>query len=242
MYFTLKFSNILATLKDGKNSDILSNKQFGIKDIKLIIFYDGVSFSTSTSSNSHNAVLCSIANLPLSLRNSHKNIITCYLTKPDLNINHFMFKHSTDLMQILNEGINLENIGLVNISFVGFTGDTPATAEFCMHKGFNGFYGCLKCLCQGTRYENRVFIYPYCPQAQVRTNELYEENAQEAYNTGLTINGIKGKCWLSYFLDLPNGIIIDYMHLILEGTLKKTLSMWFNSIYHKSGFYLGIYF
>ena len=213
---------------------------FDINDIKLILFYDGVSFSKSTSSNAYNAVLLSIANLPLKMRNSHKNIVTCYFVKPYLDINNFLFKHSHELMNLFNEGINLGEIGHLNISLVGFTGDTPATSEFCMHKGFNGFYGCLKCLIIGFKFENKVFIYPFNSKAQVRTEESYRLDSQKSNETSPPVNGINGKCWLGYFLDLPTGIITDYIHLVLEGTLKKTIGMWFNSIHHKSGFYLGM--
>ena len=130
-------------MKNGHYSDLLSNKIFDTNNIKLILFFDGVSYSKSNNSNSHNAILFSIAQLPFALRNSHSNRTTCYLVKPDIEINDFMYVHGQELMSILDEGLDIEEIGHLNFSLVGFTADTPALHKFCKHTNFNGRFGCF---------------------------------------------------------------------------------------------------
>ena len=40
-------------------------------------------------------------------------------------------------------------------------------------------------------------------------------------------------------MELPRACVLDYMHLCLEGTVKKFCDLWFNSIYNYTPFYLA---
>ena len=51
--------------------------------------------------------------------------------------------------------------------------------------------------------------------------------------------GVKGEFDLFDILNYPNGILIDYMHLIFEGVCKFLLKKWFKSYNHKQPYYIG---
>ena len=91
------------------------------------------------------------------------------------------------------------------------------------------------------KYENRVWIFLF-ENAVERSDEQYKKDSKESMELNLVASGVKGICWLSYNLDIPSGLIVDYMHLVLEGTLKKILNLWLQSSNHGSRFYLGLYF
>ena len=44
---------------------------------------------------------------------------------------------------------------------------------------------------------------------------MYEEDSRKSVENRCELNGIKGKCWLSYFLTLPTGIFTDLFNLFI---------------------------
>lgn len=52
--------------------------------------------------------------------------------------------------------------------------------------------------------------------------------------------GLKGQSYLTNFLDLPNAMLIDYMHLICLGLFRNMMFFWFDKSNSKFDFYLGI--
>lgn len=51
--------------------------------------------------------------------------------------------------------------------------------------------------------------------------------------------GIKGPCWLSKYMSIPEQVIFDFMHLGLLGIVKSLLTIWCSSKNHKETWYLG---
>lgn len=72
-----------------------------------------------------------------------------------------------------------------------------------------------------------------------RTHALTTLWATNAESTGKCVYGVEGHSILSSCTDIVNGVPIDYMHSVLEGVTKYFTSMWLNSKYHESSFYLG---
>jgi hypothetical protein len=120
----------------------------------------------------------------------------------------------------------------------GFIGDTPARDKATNTIAFNGKFGCMHCL-HPTVYRDHKTIYPMMENIQLRTNKRYIEQVTEAENIKGCFKGIKGFSYLSTWIEFPNNIIIDYMHLSLQGAFKAICNMFFNSENHSLGFYLG---
>jgi hypothetical protein len=48
-----------------------------------------------------------------------------------------------------------------------------------------------------------------------------------------------GRTFLNDYIDMPEQIIVDYMHATLEGVVKQLLNLWLDSKNHKRAFYLN---
>lgn len=85
----------------------------------------------------------------------------------------------------------------------------------------------MHCLNQGIHYENK-HIYLYEKDLKIRTNAKYQQSVELAIATRVPVKGIKGVCFLSEFLTIPDDIILDYMHLSTIGTMKSILNYLIN--------------
>jgi hypothetical protein len=83
-------------------------------------------------------------------------------------------------------------------------------------------------------------IYPFDPNIELRDNEIYATEVNISIETSQPFEGIKGASCLSDYLKIPEHVVLDYMHLSLEGFVKQILSNWFETKNHKRNFYLGI--
>jgi len=84
--------------------------------------------------------------------------------------------------------LQLTNGFRVRIKKAGFIADAPATAKALNVIQFNGYFGCFKCLNTGTPFENRV-IFEHSITTQIRTNERYHYQVNQAILTGQTFEG-----------------------------------------------------
>lgn len=71
-----------------------------------------------------------------------------------------------------------------------------------------------------------------------KTKHLYDESALFG-TVKIPRNGVKGDCLLSELVNFPDGVPIDYMHLLCLGLFKTILSKWFDSENHKQDYYIG---
>lgn len=204
------------TLYNSANLDDLT--------VSIILFADGASFNKNTSAW---AMFGIIADLHPIIRNSYKNIITFYMlgtSKPLLN--KFSSKYMKTLENILNDGIKLSNLGTVNIKIVGFIGDSQAIPKALNTKQYNGTFGCIHCVTEGVQINKTLRVYPFGPTMKLRTSSIYQSQVSISKIFKREFEGIKGKCWLSKFIEIPNMVILDYMHICCIGTMQKQLSLW----------------
>lgn len=137
----------------------------------------------------------------------------------------------------------------MHVKIIAFISDLPALSKFLNTSQFNGEYGCLACLDKGEyleKHSKRVFKTQLC---ELRTNESYTVDAEEAEKTSLAnknkkkepVNGIKGTCWLARYLTIPDNTLLDPMHLIHLGVVKLMMTLWLDTKYHEKSWYLGNY-
>lgn len=204
--------------------------------ISLILFADAATYNKS-GNKSIWAIFSSIVELPPILRESYENIIFHSLwsgSNPDFNV--YLKEYNNELDELLEKGFIFNNKKF-NLRIFLFQSDSPARAKACKSVQFNGKYGCLMCL-HPTVYTNKT-IYPVLQNINLRTKQIYDEQVAEAVRTGLTYFGIKDFSYLSNWITIPDNVLIDYMHLSIEGVFKVTFFNFFNSKNHDQPYYLG---
>ena len=110
----------------------------------------------------------------------------------------------------------------------------PAKASAANMKRFNNEYGCVFCTDKGTLVSRNRRVYLPNNNHTLRAPESWTD---EAIRTSQSVMGVKGVSILSKVILLPECILIDYMHPILEGTFKKK---WFYPSNNEKAFYLGL--
>ena len=53
------------------------------------------------------------------------------------------------------------------------------------------------------------------------------------------MKGIKGISPLTPYLNLVDGVPVDYMHAVLEDVLGRLMKLWFDSNNYQKAYYLG---
>ena len=96
---------------------------------------------------------------------------------------------------------------------------------------------CTKCeqsghlLNDSDEYED-VYIYKFNQNdAQLRTDQKYDQDLQTALSTDTTVNGINGRCCLSSltYFNIIISTCFDVIHSILESVIKSLFKHWFDS-------------
>lgn len=85
-----------------------------------------------------------------------------------------------------------------------------------MHQ-HNGCNSCSVCLHPGESFSQRR-VYAAGFNYQDRTHEMY---ATKAITKGTIVNGVKGASPLTDLDNLCDGIPVDYMHCVLEGSVGE---------------------
>ena len=73
----------------------------------------------------------------------------------------------------------------------------------------------------------------------MRTHKKIIEQVQRAIVTNKPVKGIKGVSPLAKYVDLVDGMPVDYMHCVLEGIMDKLMNLWFASKNHRKPYYLN---
>lgn len=115
--------------------------------------------------------------------------------------------------------------------------DLPAKAAVLSMKLFNAQFSCTTCYHPGI-YMSRWRVFPPLTYRN-RTHQQIKSLAQRAIRHRRAIKGVKGLSPLEPYVDLVQCIPIDYMHCVLEGTVKRLMTLWFKSKNHRKTYYLG---
>lgn len=102
------------------------------------------------------------------------------------------------------------------------------------HMGHNA---CPYCLHEGTILQGTTQIR-YCERhnARNRTNDGARKDMLQAYETGTPVNGYRGLSALMAFgegFDVIWQVVIDKMHCVDMGVIKKLFDLFLNSKYRK---------
>lgn len=96
--------------------------------------------------------------------------------------------------------------------------DAPAKSFILCTKGHNSYFGCTKCVTEGTYINNRMCYNNL--NAPLRTNiDFRSGHYGEDYHTGISP-------LLQLEIDIVKNIPLDYMHLVCLGVMKRLLQFW----------------
>lgn len=94
---------------------------------------------------------------------------------------------------------------------------------------FCGKFGCSCCLHPGLELpcQRNVRVY-LSKKFQRRTHDTSLFHAQLAEQTGEAVFGIKGQSPVHDILQIPETLLFDYMHQVLEGEYTRRFTKWLN--------------
>lgn len=127
------------------------------------------------------------------------------------------------LKPLCEEYTALQNAGLVfggkkyTIRIRCVICDSPARAFVTCTKSHNGYFGCGKCMQEGT-YSNHHMLFLEST-APLRTDANFSNRVQEDHHTGVSP-------FESIQLSMVSRFPLDYMHLVCLGVTKKMLLLW----------------
>ncbi|EFN84695.1 hypothetical protein EAI_00175, partial [Harpegnathos saltator] len=190
---------------------IIPSLSRNITETKISINVDGLPLSKS-SQRQFWPILGSVA------ESKEVYIIGIYYgtQKPSDN-NKFLAKFVDEIKILHEEGIILKNTS-VSCTIHSIICDAPAKAFMLQIKGHNGYSSCTKCITEGS-YVNGKMCFPET-NAQVRTDTDFRLRKDENYHIGHS-----ALLALPNF-DLVNNILLDYMHLVCLGVMRKLLYIW----------------
>ena len=222
-------------------SDVANGKLYVYENdtLNLLLFADGVNYNKS-GVNSMWALLSGIAELPPILRRSFENILFLSSwtgSNPDFNI--WLEYYNKQIDEITEKGIEWRDKKF-KIKVHLYLADAPARAKGFNSSQFNGKFGCIKCEHPTVYFNNRT-TYPCLPNIELRTNEMYIKQVEEAERNQMKIKGIKGYSYLSKWIKIPENVIYDYMHMCLLGTFKSMFNNFFLKNNHNEPFYLSMF-
>jgi hypothetical protein len=126
------------------------------------------------------------------------------------------------------------NHNYIKFNIIGTIQDTLEISRIYNSKQYNGKFGCLHCLHPGKQLQTpRKQVYEYSIRHKLRTPSDYENQVRQAIETGNLVKGIKGNCWISKYLKIPDGVLLDYMHVSCIGTVETTLKLWIDNLSKK---------
>ena len=155
------------------------------------------------------------------------------------DFNNFLEFYNAHTTELLQKGLKFRD-KIIQFKIHVFIGDAPARSKVCKTTQFNGKFGCLTCL-HPTTHPTTKTVNPYKENILIRTNEIYTKQVSICLKNKAPYEGVKDQAFLSNWLDIPECVIIDYMHLSLIGAFKQMFNNFFNSTNHKEPYYLGCY-
>ena len=133
-----------------------------------------------------------------------------------------------EIKALIDEGIQV-NGQAVTLSIQAFICDTPARADLKGTKGHSGYYACERCTLKGDRSNGCASFVTINP-VNKRTDDDFDQHRY----SGLDASGQrKHQTSLSPLIGVVpcvSGFVLDSMHLVYLGVMKRLLSAWCDGI------------
>lgn len=232
-------SGVISDVHHSTNFQKLKREMGNDPYITLLVYSDGAAIFKSTKDKSFWPINITINEIDLEHRFDRSNILCSSISfgkSPNMQV---FFKPLIDEIKSINRngGVTFRNkyqeLKTVKVIPMIFTADALAKASVLNIVQHNGYNGCPYCLHPGTRIDGSNQIR-YCIEdnARCRTNAESRSNMIEAHMTGSKINGYNGLSPLmaiSKDFDVVWQVVIDKMHCVDMGIIKKMFGLFLNS-------------
>lgn len=195
-------------LRSGLKSSVTNNT------VQIVVNIDGIALYNNSS------VECWPILIRCNTFNNDKPVVVAIYTgrgKPD-PLEVYLENFINESKMLYEEGIRFENT-LFNFSIKYFACDAPARAYLKKIKGHTSKNGCERCKIQGL-YSDRRVCFPINTSTDNRQDtDFFSINSSEEH--------IKGKSpLLKLNIGLMSQFILDPMHLIYLGVMRRLLCCW----------------
>jgi len=137
-------------------------------------------------------------------------------SKKPSSASEFLTHFISEMKTIIDGGLNI-NGKVFQLKISQVVCDAPAKAFILNVKGHNAYHSCNSCIVEGSFINNRMSYLDI--NCALRTNESFREKLDENYH--------KGESPLEKFdINITNTVVLEYMHNICLGVMKKLLSFW----------------
>jgi len=143
--------------------------------------------------------------------------------KKPKKLDEFLYDFVEDLRMLLFHGIVLDNVQRT-IEVHCFVCDAPARAYIKNVKLYSGYSGCEKCEQEGEYIAGKV-TFPLT-SARLRTDDSFRQMTDDEHHHGpspLTSLGF----------GMVTGFVLDYMHLVCQGVMRRLINFWLKGPVHK---------
>lgn len=228
--------NKISDIFEGQLYRDLITKCRGRKFVTLTINTDGAQVFKSTAKASLYPLQFFINEICLTNRFKRSNIILSSVSfggTPDMSSFVKPFIEEINLINN-NDGLKVNIGGIEERVFVIpliFTLDSVAKCDILQKVQFNGYKGCPYCHHKGTLIPPANIRYCQSHAGSLRTNSNTRNAMMEAYTSGKRVRGYKGISVLYAlpYLDIVWQVVIDKMHNMDLGVVKKLFYLWLSS-------------
>lgn len=241
IFDTESSSNNMTDVHSSHNFQRLKNEMGNTPYITLTMYTDGAAVFKSTKQKSIWPILVSVNEIGLNDRFKRENILCTALSFGKTPNMQMFFKPFIDEIKTINAegGITFcdknGQYKTVQVIPMIFTADALAKAYVLNMTQHNGRYGCPYCLHRGTNVEGSTQIR-YCNEdiAPNRTNQKARADMFAAHSSTENVNGYKGVSpliALGINFDIVWQVVIDKMHNVDMGVIRKLFNLFFNPKY-----------
>jgi len=148
----------------------------------------------------------------------------CGIKKPQ-SLDEYLEDFVGELQNLMKNGMSCGGRNFV-VTIDCFVCDAPARAFVKNVKSFSGYHGCEKCVDEGEYVQNRMTFQN--SSAALRSDVHFDELVDDEHHRGTTP-------LRSLNFGLVTGFVLDYMHLVCLGVMRKLLCYWMRGPLHKGG-------
>lgn len=181
--------------------------------VELCVNIDGIPLTRSSGSQLY-PILCNLYRYPREV-----SVIGIYhgLEKP-AEANELLEDFINEAVELINDGFLFNNHSYP-FRIKAFICDVPAKCFISYTVGHMGYDSCSKCYAHGKYCFNRM-CFPKTEGLCMRTDAEFRRKINERHHSGISLLEK-----LPHF-DMIDGLVLDYMHLICLGTVRKLLYLW----------------
>lgn len=135
-------------------------------------------------------------------------------SKP-IDVNEFLGPLVNEFLELRAKGVNIYGVNL-GVRLRCIIADAPARNYVKQTAAFNGFHGCDRCTLKGAWFGRVVFNEFSSP---LRTDKDFNDQLDKLHHHGTSP-------LVPLNFGLVSCVVLDYMHLICLGVVKKLLKCW----------------